>query len=99
MTIFIKIHKAKYRDVVAVCDSNLIGKRFEEDDLQLDITERFYKGQEISEDELINILKNSENINVVGEESIKAAIKSGMISENNIIRIKGIPHAQFTTLE
>lgn len=97
--ILVKIHKTKYRDIVAVCDANLIGKKFEEGDLQLDITERFYKGTELSEDEIIFLLRTAENINVVGEESIAIAVKSGMISKSNIIKIKGIPHAQYATIE
>ena len=37
----VKIHKS-YRNVVAVCDSDLIGKKFEEDKFQLDLKESFY---------------------------------------------------------
>ena len=38
----IKIHRA-YRDVVAICDSELIGKRFEEGKFQLEIKEDFFR--------------------------------------------------------
>ena len=97
--ILIKVHKTKFRDVVALCDSNLIGKKFEENDLQLEITERFYKGKPIDEEDLLPILRDAEILNIVGEESINAAVKAGVVYKENIIRIKGIPHAQFTTIE
>ena len=97
--ILIKIHRTKFRDVVALCDSDLIGKKFEEKDLQLDITERFYKGEEIEEEKLISILHGADIINIVGKESIELAIKAGVISRQNIIKIAGIPHAQYTTIE
>ena len=97
--IFVKIHKTKFRDVIAVCDSNLIGKKFEEKDLQLTITERFYKGEVMAEEKIITLLENAENVNIVGKESIKIGIKAGIIIKENIITIEGIPHAQYATIE
>ncbi len=97
--ILVKIHKTKFKDVIAVCDSNLIGKKFEEKDLQLNITERFYKGESMAEEKIITILENAENVNIVGEESIKLGIKAGIIIKENILTIEGIPHAQYATIE
>ncbi len=97
--ILVKIHKTKFRDVIAVCDSSLIGKKFEENGLQLDITERFYKGEAMPEEKIIIILENAENVNIVGEESMKLGIKAGIIIKENILTIEGIPHAQYATIE
>ena len=52
---FIRVIKS-YRDVVALCDSELLGKKFEEGDFQLDIKESFYKGDEVSEEEASKII-------------------------------------------
>ncbi len=85
------------RDVVAVCDSDLIGKRFEEGDLQLDIKESFYGKEEFSETEAIIILKKMQmedaTFNIIGEESINAALKAGIIEENCIKEVQSIPFA------
>jgi len=97
--ILIKIHKTKFRDVIAVCDSNLVGKKFEENGLQLDITDRFYKGNNLPEEDMILILKTADNVNIVGQESIGLAIKAGIVDKNNILIINGIPHAQYATIE
>ncbi len=40
--ISIKIHKS-YRYVVAICDSNLVGKQFEQNKFQLDVKENFFQ--------------------------------------------------------
>ena len=76
---FIKIHKS-YRIVVAVCDSNLIGKKFEEGKRQLDLRENFYKGEEIDTKNLMKLLHHysieDATFNIVGENSVKAAIDS-----------------------
>lgn len=91
--ICMKIHRDKDKEVVALCDENLIGKHFETKDLELNITERFYKGEVVDGKKIINFLKNAYCINIVGKNAIKLALKAGIISEENIIRIKGIPHA------
>jgi len=92
----IKIHKS-YRDVIALCDSNLIGKRFEEGKRQLDIKEHFFKGQEITKEEAIKQLsfqlREDSTFNIVGKESVDAAIKAGIFSERDIDKIDNIPFA------
>lgn len=96
--ICIKIHKA-YRKIIAVCDPELLGKKFVEDQLQLDLTSEFYKSDKIEEDKAIKIMKaeNSDDstFNIVGEKSIAAAIKAGIIKDDKeaIIKVQGIPHA------
>jgi len=93
---FIKIIRS-YRDVVAICDSNLIGKKFEEDKFQLDVKESFYKGEETSEEETIKIMQAMSRedaiFNIVGRKSINTALKAGIISEDGVKRIKGVPFA------
>lgn len=93
---YIKIHKS-YRDVVAVCDTDLIGKRFEEGKRQLDIKEHFFKGEEITKEEAIKQLslqlREDATFNIVGNESTKAAIEAGIFSEEDIDMIDNIPFA------
>jgi len=92
---FIKIHRS-YRDVIAICDADLIGKKFEEGKFQLDLKESFYKGEEIPEKEILetmrNFAKEDSTFNIVGEKSISSALKAGIISEEGIKRIQGIPY-------
>ena len=82
------------RYIVAICDSNLIGKRFEEGKLQLDIKESFYKGEEKTREQVLHIIKKmaaeDATFNIVGKESIQTAIESGIISEESIGKIHGI---------
>jgi len=96
--IYIKIHKSNNQEILAVCDKELIGKTFRDKDICLKITEDFYKGKLVKENKAIELMKNNNNINIVGEKSINLAIKSNLISEDNIIRIKKIPHAQIFSI-
>ncbi|RLG12722.1 DUF424 domain-containing protein [Candidatus Pacearchaeota archaeon] len=92
----IKIHKS-YRDVVAICDSKLIGKLFEEGKYQLDIKESFFKGEEKSPEEIKRIIqdmsKEDATFNIIGQESVNIALETGIISEKGIKKIQGIPFA------
>jgi hypothetical protein len=45
--------------MVAVCDTELIGKSFEDNELILKITESFYKGEEATENEVVHSLKQN----------------------------------------
>ena len=44
MSLVAKVHHKGDSTVVAVCDSKLVGKVFEEGELQLDLTNESYKG-------------------------------------------------------
>ena len=92
----IKIHES-YRNVVALCDSNLLGRKFEEGKFQLKIKENFFKGQEVNETEAVKTLQaqseEDATFNIVGKKSTKAAIKAGIITKENIMKIQGVPLA------
>lgn len=80
--------------IVAICDSDLLGKKFEENDLQLDLRANFYKGEEVSGKELLSIVKDAHILNIVGEKSIEFALKNNLIKKEKILRIKDVPYAQ-----
>jgi len=91
---YVKIHKSNDRNVVAVCDEDLIGKKFETEKLVLDVTERFYKGEKVTEDQAYELMKDAMNLNIVGENSVNLALRRKIITTENILKIDGIPHAQ-----
>lgn len=91
---YLKIHES-YRNVVAICDAELVGKKFEEGKRQLDCRENFYKGKKVTKEEAVKILQlqadNDSTFNIVGEKSIQAAIKAGIITKESVHKIQGIP--------
>ena len=94
--ILIRIIKS-YRDVVAICDSDLLGKRFEQGKFQLDVKESFFKGEETDEEKAIEIMKDMSKedatFNIVGKKSINIALKAGIIEKDGIGKIQEIPFA------
>lgn len=91
----IKIHES-YRKIVAVCDSELLGKKFEEGIKQLDIREDFYGNDERDEQEIVQILQDAlsddATFNFVGKKAVEAGIKAGIISKGSILTISGVPY-------
>lgn len=93
---YLKIHES-YRKVVALADDDLLGKTFEEGNRQLEVRENFYKGDIIEEKEATEVLKNlaldDATFNIVGEKSIRAALKAKIILPEMIGRVQQIPFA------
>lgn len=91
--ITVKRHNAgDGRTVLALCDSELIGKKFSDGEFELDLSSSFYAGEEKSEEEVKELLKTQNIVNFVGERSVNLGVETKLIS--NSIKIEGIPHAQ-----
>ncbi len=90
----VKIHSS-YRDIVAICDTNLKGKIFKEGKFILDVREDFYNGEEKTKEQVVKILKNmiqqDATFIIVGNESIETVIELNIINQKNIKTIQGIP--------
>lgn len=85
--IFVKRHQG----VLAACDEDLVGKKFEDGELVLDIKESFYRGEIVSGEELSGMLTGYDNINLVGEQTIKIAKRNKLVDK--VGRVKGVPYA------
>ena len=93
-----KKHEQGNTIVLAVCDKEHLGKTFEDKNLFFEVREKFYGGDEVSAEELVELIKESDSINFFGNKCVEIAKKEGLISETNVITIKGIEHAQVYTI-
>ncbi|MEM4182127.1 MAG: DUF424 family protein [Candidatus Pacearchaeota archaeon] len=92
----VKIHEAR-RVVVALCDKEIFGKKFEEGKKELDLTGNFFNGEEKSFEEMKELLiyykKEDASFNIVGEKSCSLALKIGLINSDMIEKVDGIPYS------
>lgn len=93
----VKLHESKNGTIVCVVDKEILGQKFEEGELQLDLSSNFYKGEEKAIDEVGDLIRNAYGINIVGERAIKLAIEEGVIEVNMVKKIANIPYYQGTT--
>ena len=81
----------RHKKVLAVCDEELLNKKFKEKKLVLFADERFYKEILIDEKQLSELLINYDNINIIGNKAVEIAKQMNLIAE--VKRIQGISYA------
>ena len=92
--ILLKVHES-YRWVVAVCDKNIFGRKLHEGKRALDISTQFFDGEEMTleqaKNQIIRCSNEDATFNFVGEKSVALAKKLGVVKDEGIIHIEGIP--------
>ncbi|MFX1368531.1 MAG: DUF424 domain-containing protein [Promethearchaeota archaeon] len=84
--------------VVAICDEALLGRTLVEGNVKFTVSKEFY-GEDLVDIEICKEHLNQATIaNMVGEASVKAAIKAGFVHEQAVAYIDGHPHAQWVKL-
>ncbi|MFH1323142.1 MAG: DUF424 family protein [Methanobacteriota archaeon] len=95
---YIKQYDTWGKLIVAVCDKEIIGKKFQEGEMTLMLETSFYKGAEASENEIKEALSCATIANIAGEKAIACAVECGCIDPDTVIFIDGIPHAQMVRI-
>ncbi len=83
--------------IIALCDTNLLGRKFEEGQKQLDLSGTFFRGEEKTRGEVVEVLEDTKmedaTYNIVGQESCDLAKELKIISSKDIFYIGGVPLA------
>jgi len=91
----VKKYRQGREQLLAACDTDVLGKKLAEGKLRLEVSKDFYDGFEATEEELEVHLRTCTIANLVGDRVVNLAIKLGFVAEENVIRIQGVPHAQW----
>jgi hypothetical protein len=95
--IYIKIHVTENGNIIAMCDELLIDKMLKEGDLEINIKDysEFYKGQLVSHEKAVSMLNPQKlySANIVGSESVKAAIEGEIIHKDSVRTVNKVPYA------
>ena len=81
-------------NVLIVTDSDIIGKKFEEGNKQLDLTSEFYGGEEKNKDEVKRLVPTFRHLHLTGKESVAIGIELDLIDPSRILYVSEIPHAE-----
>ena len=92
--IFFKVHGTLGREVLAVCDKEVCGKVLKAGEIEFFASESFYKGEELKEAELKEMLHEFDNVNLVGNKAVGIALQEKLISDENVVEIAGVKHVQ-----
>lgn len=94
----VKMHRSGGDLLLAAADKELLGKKFKEGPLRLEVLPSFYHGEDADEEILLNRLSICSVANLVGENVIKVAIQAGYIESGCVLTIEGVPHAQLAKM-
>jgi len=74
-----------------ICDADLLGRILNNGDFTLKISEKCYAEKVVDKEEAKDLLRRSNNINMVGKEIISLSVNIGIGSQEGVKEIDGIP--------
>ena len=91
MQFSVKVGSYQNNTTLNICDTELLGKKIEQDELTMNISENYYGEKFVDAEEAKSLLENSSIINMVGSKTVSLSIELGVGSENGVKMISGIP--------
>ncbi len=93
-----KIHESKQTTLLAAADSEIVGKTLKGEECEFFVNPRFYNSKETNSENLKKIMQNCSAGNLIGKNTVKAAVELGLVKEKNIIYFEKVPHAQYVIM-
>tara|TARA_Y100000590_G_scaffold377493_1_gene443739 strand:- start:2295 stop:2591 length:297 start_codon:yes stop_codon:yes gene_type:complete len=87
----VKIVSRNGNTMLNMCDSELLGKTISDGKLVMKISKNYYHDQFVEQEEAKDLLKKSNNINLVGNETILLSLELGIGTEQAVKLIDKIP--------
>ncbi len=98
MDVYVNLKKVGRNVVLAICDTDLLGRTLRENKIIFQIKGEFYNGGKATVEEAVAMIKNSTIVNMVGKNCVEKAIQRGYVHPEAVINIEGVPHAQIVKL-
>lgn len=87
--VYFKIHRRHNSEVLALCDESLFGQVLYSKKAQMKVSTGFYRGQKISREDALRLMRKYVNINALGS-TIELGIKLKVINEEAVLWFKTI---------
>jgi len=84
--------------LLAICDTEILGKTLREGKIVFNVKEEFYKGARVAIEEAVDMITNSTIVNMVGKNIVQKAIENGYVHPEAVLNIEGVPHAQIVKI-
>lgn len=91
MLFSVKVTDYQQTIMLNICDADLLGKKVTQDDLTMHISESYYGGKFVEQDQAETLLKNSAIINMTGKRTVDLSLKLGIGSKDAVKLISNIP--------
>ncbi len=90
---FLKIHDSENKKACAVCDSEILGKIFEENERILDVDKDFFGGEKVHPDKIAEHIRSAHTSNIIGNRIIAELINAGALNPASVKEICGVKYA------
>ncbi|HSD57183.1 MAG TPA: DUF424 family protein [Methanotrichaceae archaeon] len=94
----LKVYRQGAEVLVAVCDCDLLGKKFAEGRLRVEVNKDFFGEEKASPEEVEAALKKATIANFVGCCAVEQAIQLGYVERENVLCIDGVLCAQMVRM-
>ena len=94
----LKVYRVRGEVLVAVCDSDIVGKTFREGEIKIEVKESFYGDRDVGEEEVKRALRMATIANITGRRAVELAIRMGIVDRENVLKIGECWHAQMVVL-
>ena len=98
MDAYVNIRKMGKNILLAICDSEMLGKTLRQGKIVFHIKDEFYNGGKATVEEAVSMIENSTIVNIVGKNCVEKAISEGYVHPDAVLQIEGVPHAQILKL-
>ncbi len=78
--------------ILAACDDELLGRSLEEGGRRIVVSEAFYSGAAIEENELAEWMRSAGSMNLIGNRAVELAVREGYASSDQAFEICGVKY-------
>ncbi|MCY0849172.1 DUF424 domain-containing protein [Sulfuracidifex metallicus] len=98
MKVHINIIRSQGYVLINLCEEGLLGKKFRENDMVLDVNEKFYGGDLVESDYALGLIDEATVMSIVGSSLVEEAVKKGIVHKDGVREISGVKIAQVYNL-
>ena len=89
---YARMHKMGGDMILAACDEELLGAFLEEGGRRLEVSESFYSGTALGEEELAEWMRSASSMNLIGNTAVGVAVKEGYAVPEQAFEICGVKY-------
>jgi hypothetical protein len=92
--VVIRVHRTQGEVVLAACDEELLGRKLKTGRREYLVSPGFYGSTRVQEDELVDLIRSSTIVNLLGSRTVGVARRAGLLAEGATTLLDGVEHAE-----
>jgi hypothetical protein len=96
--IVMRVHRRGSEIVIAACDEELLGRVLKIGSRTYEISSSFYGSLKVENETLLIHLRQATMANLLGERTVRLAVKAGVVEQDATSHLDGVLHAEMVCL-